>query len=110
MRLLTKPSTEVVSTGSTREKAAPIIDLNYADGSHILIEERTEGEVHYITGLHSECRSALQRATSRDLGKKHGRALERPPTNLTRVRVITALLAVRGIIKPNRRAIAALFR
>ncbi len=85
--------------------AAPTttIDRNCPDGDHIPIEERSEDEVHYISGKNAGKTLERVRVTP------EGASARNPAFDVTPARYITGILTERGIVKPNRRAIASLF-
>ena len=84
--------------------AAPTatIDLTCPNGDAIPIEERSEDEVHYLTGSDPRGRRERIRITAR------GARARNPAFDVTPARYITAIITERGVVKPNRKSIARL--
>ena len=85
--------------------AAPFstFDMSIPDGSHVPIEQRSEDEVHYQTGPDSDGVMHTIRVTA------PGANAINPAFDVTPAELITGIITDKGIVKPETKAIAALF-
>ena len=85
--------------------AAPTstIDLNCPSGEQIPIEERSEDEVHYVTGLSTNNTVNKVRVTPLETKAKN------PALDVTPANYITGIITERGIVKPTKKGIKSLF-
>ncbi|MGZ3409587.1 MAG: S-methyl-5-thioribose-1-phosphate isomerase [Xanthobacteraceae bacterium] len=83
---------------------SPTIDFTVLDGvTEIPIEERDGDEVSSISGITSDGRIEKVRVTPA------GSPVANPAFDVTPARLVTALITERGIVAPNRAALAAAF-
>jgi methylthioribose-1-phosphate isomerase len=83
---------------------SPSIDFSLSDGvREIPIEERAENEVTHMRGVTADGRIETVRLTPK------GSAAVNPGFDVTPARLVTGLITERGVIKPEREALAAAF-
>ena len=84
--------------------AAPSPSIDFAvEGAQIPIEERAEGEVATVTGRAADGRIETVRVVPDGSGvKNYG-------FDVTPARLVSGLITERGVIAPNRAALAAAF-
>ncbi len=83
---------------------SPSIDFSLSDGvKEIPIEERAESEVTHMRGITADGRIECVRLTPK------GSPAANPGFDVTPARLVTGLITERGVIKPEREALAAAF-
>jgi methylthioribose-1-phosphate isomerase len=82
---------------------SPTIDFAVTDGAHIPIEERDAAEVATITGRTQDGRVETVRVVP------EGSAVKNYGFDVTPARLVSGLITERGVIAPNRAALAAAF-
>jgi methylthioribose-1-phosphate isomerase len=83
---------------------SPSIDFSLSDGvAEIPIEERAESEVTHMRGITADGRITSVRLTPKDTPAAN------PGFDVTPARLVTGLITERGVIKPEREALAAAF-